>query len=90
VAADDRMVALASPVPVFARDRLRRGEVLALRRENVDDACAVVIVAEPLAESRGIVRRKATKSEHIREIPLSSLALKALQMAKRACSQARC
>jgi len=62
---------------------MRRGELLALRRENVDVARGVVIVAESLAETKGDVYRKATKTEHIREIPLSALATQALELAER-------
>jgi integrase len=62
---------------------MRRGELLALRRENVDIGRGVVIVAESLAETKGAVYRKATKTEHIREIPLSALAVKALGLADR-------
>ncbi len=61
---------------------MRRGELLALRRENVDVARGVVIVAESLAETNGAVYRKAT-TEHIREIPLSALAAQALDLADR-------
>lgn len=57
---------------------MRRGEVLGLRSENVDLARGIVIVAEALAESRGTVYRKSTKTEGIRELPLSALAIEAL------------
>ncbi len=59
---------------------MRRGEILALRREHVDHDRAVAIVAESLAESRGAVYRKPTKTERIREVPLSPLAVEALVM----------
>lgn len=59
---------------------MRRGEILALRKENLDTERGVAIVAESLAESTGLVYRKLTKTEHIREVPLSDLALEALRM----------
>lgn len=57
---------------------MRRGEVVGLRSENVDVGRGVVIVAEAVAESRGVIYRKSTKSEEIRELPLSALATEAL------------
>lgn len=59
---------------------MRRGEILALRKENLDIERGVAIVAESLAEAKGLVYRKLTKTEHIREVPLSDLALEALRM----------
>lgn len=59
---------------------MRRGEVLALRDENVDLTRGVVIVAEAIAESRGTIYRKSTKTEEIRELPLSALAIEALTL----------
>jgi integrase len=70
------------PIFLFAlATAARRGEVLALRRENIDLTRGIAIIAESLAESRGLIYRKATKTEHIREVPLSPLALEALQLA---------
>lgn len=57
---------------------MRRGEILGLRASNVDLTRGVVIVAEALAESRGVVYRKSTKTNEIREVPLSKMALAAL------------
>ena len=57
---------------------MRRGEVVGLRIENVYRQRGVVIVTEAIAESRGVVYRKSTKSEKIREVPLSGFAIEAL------------
>uniref|UniRef100_E6Q2D6 Site-specific integrase n=1 Tax=mine drainage metagenome TaxID=410659 RepID=E6Q2D6_9ZZZZ len=57
---------------------MRRGEVVALRIENVDLERGIVIVAEAIAESRGVTYRKTTKTEEIREIALSTVAIEAL------------
>ena len=57
---------------------MRRGEVVGLSIENVDLERGIVIVAEAIAESRGVTYRKTTKTEEIREIALSAVAIEAL------------
>ena len=57
---------------------MRRGEVVGLRIENIDLDRGIVIVAEAIAESRGVTYRKTTKTEDIREVALSTVAIEAL------------
>lgn len=59
---------------------MRRGEIVGLRNENVDLDRGIVIVAEAVAESRGVSYRKPTKTEEIREIALSKVACQALRL----------
>jgi integrase len=70
------------PVFLFAlATGMRRGEMLALRREWIDTARGVIWVGESLGECNGEVYLKLPKTGRRREVPLSPLALAALQEA---------
>lgn len=60
---------------------MRRGEMLALRREWIDTTRGVIWVGESLGECDGEVYLKLPKTGRRREVPLSPLALAALQEA---------
>jgi integrase len=57
----------------------RRGELLALKWSAVDFASRTLLVRQSLSETRDGVQLKATKSQRVRCIPLSSIATEALQ-----------
>ncbi len=69
------------PIFLFAlATGMRRGEIVGLRNENVDLERGIVIVAEAIAESKGVSYRKSTKTDEIREIALSKIAIEALNL----------
>jgi integrase len=57
----------------------RRGELLALRWDDVDAQTKTVTIAASLSQTKAGIALKGTKTDRTRTIPLSRLALEALQ-----------
>lgn len=57
----------------------RRGELLALRWENIDTNARTATIAASLSQTKAGIMLKGTKTDRTRTIPLSRLALEALQ-----------
>jgi integrase len=71
------------PVLIALATGMRRGEILALRRRNLDLDSGIVRVVESLEQTRTGLRVKAPKSEKTRSITLPAFAVEALRRLRR-------
>ncbi len=73
---------LEAPMTFALATGMRRGEVAGLRWGSVDLSREVIIVRESRAWADKKLSQKATKSDRVREIPISSLAYGALKLSQ--------